>query len=59
MYNLGKCVVIVEDGEDLADVRVEHMTDENGQAKVDGQWVPVSYAGQINGKLVWQQEEQE
>ena len=58
MYDLGKCVVIVEDGEDLAKVRVERLTDENGEARVGGQWVPVSYTGQINGKLVWQQEEE-
>jgi hypothetical protein len=59
MYRLGKCVVVVEDGEDLCQVRVERLTDTDGQAKVDGQWVPVSYLGQVNGKLAWQQEEEE
>ncbi len=59
MYDLGKCVVIVEDGEVMANVRVERMSDGNGEAKVERQWVPVSYVGRINGKLTWQQEEEE
>ena len=59
MLNLGKCVVIVEDGEELAQVRVENLKDDEGQAKLNGHWEPVSYVGKIDGKLVFQQEEQE
>ncbi len=57
MIELGKCVVVVVDGEVMADVRVKHMASSDGEAKVDRRWVLVSYVGQIDGKLVWQQEE--
>ncbi len=59
MLNLGKCVVIVEDGEELAPVRVENLSDNEGQAKLNGKWEPVTYVGRRDGKLVFSQEEDE
>ncbi len=59
MLNLGKCVVILEDGEELAPVRVQNLTDDEGQAKLNGKWEPVTYVGRIDGKLTFQQEDEE
>jgi hypothetical protein len=59
MLDLGQCVVIVDDGEVLAQVRVSDLLDDHGQARIEGRWVPVVYVDKIDDRLVFEQVEKD